>query len=316
MLLTEIQSYISPDPMSPNYRALSSELAITLYYLKDTGSLGMTANSFGIAICTASKVIVEVCRAICKYMGPKYILLPKTKNEMRERVSQFESRFGMTQDFGCIDGTHVPIQCPVENSQDYFSYKQYYSLSVQAVCDFRGYFMDVECMWPGSVHDAKVFANSDINLKLRNNKIPIIYQSINDVKVPNYVIGDPAYPLTPICMKEYESCTSNEEVIFNSILRSARNQIECAFGRLKARWGILTRKMDLKLENIPIVIYSCFVLHNFCEKNKTYIDDDIVKYQIDEIKANENKFKNIPDPVYSVDEGEGQIIRKTLTSLI
>lgn len=97
---------------------------------------------------------------------------------------------------------------------------------MQAVCD-------IECMymWPGSVHDAKVFANSDINLKLRNNKIPTVYQSINGVKIPNYVIGDPAYPLTPICMKEYESCTSNGEVIFNNILWSARNQIECAFGR-------------------------------------------------------------------------------------
>lgn len=73
----------------------------------------------------------------------------------------------------------------------------------------------------------------------------------------------------------------------------------------KQDWGMLVRKMDLKLENIPVVIYTCFVLHNFCEKNKTYINEDIVIYQMNEIKANENKFKNIPDPVYSVDEGQG-----------
>ena len=43
------------------------------------------------------------------------------------------------------------------------------------------------------------------------------------------------------------------EVIFNSMLRSARNQVECAFGRLKARWAILTRKIDV---HVPDQTYS------------------------------------------------------------
>ena len=86
-------------------------------------------------------------------------------------------------------------------------------------------------------------------------------------------------------MKEYESCANNEQVIFNNMLRSARNPIECAFGRLKARWSILTRKMDLKIEAIPIVVYACFVLHNFCEKKNSYIDEDLVHHQMNIIKT-------------------------------
>ena len=35
-------------------------------------------------------------------------------------------------------------------------------------------------------------------------------------------------------MKEFESCTTNAQVLFNELLRSARNQIGYAFGRLKA----------------------------------------------------------------------------------
>ena len=46
-------------------------------------------------------------------------------------------------------------------------------------------------------------------------------------------------------MKEHATCTTNEEVIFDEMLRSVRNQIECAFGRLKARWRILNRPMDI-----------------------------------------------------------------------
>ena len=78
-------------------------------------------------------------------------------------------------------------------------------------------------------------------------------------------------------MKEYQSCKYNEEMLFNNILRSARNPIECAFGRLKARWSILTRKMDLNLTSIPTVVLACFVLHNFCEINNDHIDAELVK---------------------------------------
>ena len=318
-LLAEINPYISPDPTSPNYRALSAakKLALTLYFLKDTGTLGMTANTFGVAINTASSIITEVCEVISEKIGPKYVHLPKSKESMQRKVSEFEAKFGMTQAFGCVDGTHIPIKCPAENSQDFFCYKQY-SLNVQGVCDYRGYFLDVECMWPGSVHDAKVFTNSSINIKLRGKKLPTIYQTpvVGRAKIPNYLIGDPAYPLLPFCMKEHKTCTSNEEVIFNNMIRAARNPIECAFGRLKARWAILTRKMDLKLETIPKVVYACFVLHNYCEKHNAHVDQDAVTCQIEFIRRNEIEFQNNPDPIYFNNEQEGIVVRRTLTNLI
>ena len=64
-------------------------------------------------------------------------------------------------------GTHVQIKRPIENSQDYFSYKQYFSLNIQAICNAKGDFIDIDCRWLGSVHDAKVFANFTITRKFR-----------------------------------------------------------------------------------------------------------------------------------------------------
>ena len=63
--------------------------------------------------------------------------------------------------------------------------------------DYKGYFMDVECMWPGSAHDAKVFANSSISRKLRQGILTSTFQCPLEggVKIQNYLIGDPAYPL-------------------------------------------------------------------------------------------------------------------------
>ena len=157
---------------------------------------------------------------------------------MRKIASEFALKFGMPQAFGCIDGTHTHIKRPTENSQDYYNYEQFFSLNIQAVCDSRGRFMVVECKWPRSVHDAKVFANSAISKNLRDNLLPITYSTLlpGQDPIPSYLIGDPADPLTPYSMKEYQSCSSNSEVVFNNLLRSARNQVECSFGRLKAQW--------------------------------------------------------------------------------
>ena len=319
-LLEELHPHITPKPNSPNHRALAADkkLAITLYYLKDTGSLRMTANTFGIHISTASKTIHNVCKAISQFLGPKYLKLPKDKNEMQRKIAEFEVMFGMFQAFGCIDGTHIPILRPEDNSQDYFCYKMFFSLNVQAICDSRGLFMDVDCRWPGCVHDAKVFANSRVNEKLQNGSLPVTYQQLipGRTKVGSYLIGDPAYPLTPYCMKEYDSCTINAQVVFNNMLRSARNPIECAFGRLKARWGFLTRKVDLKLSLVPTAVYACFVLHNICEQHMYYLDPELVQNQYYVQQCNQMDAQNIPDPVLSGNLEEGSAIRDIITFYI
>ena len=61
-LCEELRPHIFPDPKSPNRQAVSVEkkVALTLYYLKDTRSMWMTANTFGIHQCTISKVDVSI----------------------------------------------------------------------------------------------------------------------------------------------------------------------------------------------------------------------------------------------------------------
>ena len=112
----------------------------------------MAANSFGVAIRTVSSVIYLDCHSISTYFGPKYLHLPR--NEIRQNSS------------------------PSESFQEYFCYKQFHSLNVQTVCDLRGLFMDIECRWPGSVHDRKVFANSSISMKVRNGALSQTFQTL------------------------------------------------------------------------------------------------------------------------------------------
>ena len=52
------------------------------------------------------------------------------------------------------------------------------------------------------------------------------------------------------------------------MLREARNPIECAYGQLKARWGILNKKIDFKLENIPTIIWHALLCITFAKEIK------------------------------------------------
>ena len=107
------------------------------------------------------------------------------------------------------NGTHIPLKATTVNSQDYYNHKQFYSLNAQEGCDYKGYFTDVACRWPGNCHD--VYGYSNINRKMQQKEIPIIYkQKIpGKAKIANYLIGDPTYPLTLFCMKGDESCKSD-----------------------------------------------------------------------------------------------------------
>ena len=66
------------------------------------------------------------------------------------------------------------------------------------------------------------------------------------------------------------------------------------------------RATDLKLSIIPTVSYACFFIHDFCEQNKVYIDESQYKNKLTLKKLNEELYKNMPEPIYSYDGGEGK----------
>ena len=72
--------------------------------------------------------------------------------------------------------------------------------------------------------------------------------------------------------------------------------------------------MDLKLEVLPTVIYACLITVK--KKNKSRMDEEVVKSQIEIPKKNEENYKNVPDPIFSFDFGEGTITRKTVTQYL
>ena len=152
--------------------SVATQVAVTLYYLSDEGRLRKTANAFGLLRSVISNIVRRVCYVISNVLGPKYIRLPYTSAEVEHLTSQFYGHYGIPQCLGAIDGTHIMIKQPCDSSTDYINRKSTYSLNLQAVFDYRYRFLDLVVKWPGSVHDARIFANSAVNESFRSGKVP------------------------------------------------------------------------------------------------------------------------------------------------
>lgn len=86
----------------------------------------------GIGKATAHLCVHQCTYAICKHMYALYIRFP-TAVEARKSMHVLQQQSAIPGIFGAIDGTHININKPFENGQDYFNRKSFYSVNVQGM---------------------------------------------------------------------------------------------------------------------------------------------------------------------------------------
>lgn len=242
-------------------------VAITLWCLATCAEYRTIGHLFGVARCTVCVIVHDTCKAIVKVLLSTYIKFPKGEH-LRKVVEGFKDKWGMIQCAGAIDGCHIPVLPPALNHTDFYNRKGWYSMVLQAVVDDNYLFTDVYVGWPGSVHDARVLANSSIYKKAETQQIltgdVVVHQ---EMSIPIFLVGDSAYPLSTWLMKPFahNSNLTPSQRSFNFHLSRARIVVENSFGRLKARWRRLMKRNDMNVDNVPCVVTACCILHNMCE---------------------------------------------------
>ena len=101
-------------------------------------------------------MLAEFCTAVCQ-LALQFISFPKNGRETTQEIQKFRAftECLIPQVVGAIDGAHVEIICPDNESKvDYYSRKQKYAVNTQAVVGANLVFLDIATGFPSSVHDA------------------------------------------------------------------------------------------------------------------------------------------------------------------
>lgn len=143
-------------------------------------------------------------------------------------------------------------------------------------------FQDVYCNTPGSAHDATVYLRSPL-FGFLSRKMPQNNKLIQGREVPLHLLGDPAYPISPYIIKGFVDWNlTDKQENFNAYNSSARMCVEIAFGRLKSRWRVLSKRIDMHCTFVPKVVTACCILNNICERvivnSPTHLQYDLLAF--------------------------------------
>jgi DDE superfamily endonuclease len=164
--------------------------------------------------------------------------------ELRTRCDVFAEKSNgvLYGAFGALDGLAVRIRSPTlkevsDPGKNYYCRKGFYALNVQAICDKTKRFLWCYPSNKGSTHDSVTFAASRL-YDLLCEMAPELFE------LGFVIVGDTAYNLPSFLLTPYDSDDLKDDPhhakdAFNYSLSSCRIFIECAFGELVIRWGIL-----------------------------------------------------------------------------
>ncbi|KAI4376519.1 hypothetical protein MLD38_014270 [Melastoma candidum] len=262
MICEELDSSITKkNTMLRDAIPVRQRVAVCIWRLATGEPLRLVSKRFGLGISTCHKLVLEVCSAIKNVLMPKFLQWPE-EGRMAEIKGQFESVSGIKNIGGAMYTTHVLIIAPKIRVAEYYNkrhternQKTSYSITVQGVVDERGVFTDICIGWPGSMSDENVLEKSALFQRAGRGLLQDVW-----------IVGGAGYPLMDWILVPYtqRNLTWSQHA-FNEKVNAVRGVAREAFARLKGRWACLQKRTEVKLQDLPVVLGACCILHNICE---------------------------------------------------
>lgn len=224
----------------------------TLRYIAKADFFSEVGDIHGVSKSSVSICIPKVCHALCEHL--QNIKFPSSIMSLRKIKQQFHSIARFPNVVGAIDGTLIPIKgMGGDDEPIYVSRKNFHALNTQGVVDAEMRFLNINCRFPGSTHDAYVMSNSSI---------PEIMANLPE---GGWLLGDSGYPLKDFLMTPFNTPSTQMEERYNLAHCRTRNIVERAFGVLKSRFRCLHKSggcLPFTPAKCALVIETCCRLHN------------------------------------------------------
>ncbi|XP_057662520.1 uncharacterized protein LOC130897603 [Diorhabda carinulata] len=151
----------------------------------------------------------------------------------------------------------------------------------------------------GKDSDAGAFSNSPIYQNIESGILPLpkSQELPNSEQVSPFVfIGDEAFPLRTYLLRSFprRRLQNNEPAsYYNYRLSCARMTVECTFGICSAKFRILLKSIETKVENAVHISKAICILHNIIvDMEKDSILNDLQNYTGANLSNNINKSIN------------------------
>ena len=220
------------------------------------------ADTVNVSKATVSRCVSRVSAAL-KQIVHDVIRFPRNDADLQSGKEQF-FRLGFPGAVGAIDCTHVRIQAPSSKEFCYVNRKSEHSINVQAVCSADRKFINVVIKWPGSVHDARIWKESEL------------YKDMRDGRISGILLGDCGYGNSSNLLTPFRNPNSTAQQRYNYHHKRCRVRIEQAFGILKRRFAVLKNEIRMDPSKCCTIIAACFVLHNIAMDLTGVSSDDLI----------------------------------------
>ena len=127
---------------------------MALRYFATRAPYTTLAGGFGVGITTFRQTVHELTELLISNLtAPSF---PTTKEQISWTTSAFDEAHEFPDVLGCVDGSHIPTATPMENRDDCWCYKKFYSIIILAVCDTERRFIYFGIGSPGTESAAAV----------------------------------------------------------------------------------------------------------------------------------------------------------------
>ncbi|KAJ8916417.1 hypothetical protein NQ315_014628 [Exocentrus adspersus] len=278
----------------------AEQILITLWYMgHETASFHDVADGFDITISSLYRILRRVI--FCLSNLSQEIIKWPTDEEKPVCEEHFRAK-GFPRVIGAIDGSHIRIDKPVDDSDSYIKRKSYHSIQMQAICDHEKKIIDLFVGYPGSVHDSRVFRNSSF------------YRTMAEKCGDYFILADSGYPLTTHVLTPFRDRgqLTNRQINYNVKLCRNRYTIEHCFGILKQKFRQL---YHIKIRDIRFIVHTiraACVLHNIALQDGIDLQEDIAPL----VPLNQVNQHGDDNGAYDEDDINAQDIRRMIVEML
>ena len=257
--VTRIAELIEADLILDDYRGLPlspvQQVCCALNHYSGGHFQRTSALCGGVSQNAARLAMIRVTNALVG-LREQFIFMP-TSEQMEETCERMMTKFHLPRFAMAVDGMMVRFPDaprgfpPTMHKQLFWCRKQFYALNVQVVGNDQ-FIYDIDCRWPGSTHDSRVWNRSEVKHYVEQQRT-------------YYIAGDSGYPISEVLMKPYSTAEAGRERrkrLFNKRLSGLRTVMsENLYGVWKRRFPVL-KSLRTHFELSQKIVVATGVLFN------------------------------------------------------